>query len=536
LISDCNSSAESDITLVLSGHLTGDARPFWRAFIELQAQLPTNRVVTQIVTHSLNPELADLINLVYAPQVAECEDFEILYAKILQRIDSGDFHGSQGDNTNSVLKNESFRSLICSAHSRASAIRLLDKLPTKKSQVLISYWDLRDSGSTNPNQIIADISLPVDYLYLSYSSDVDIGYSDGWMLAPWELARLFGGFDQFTLDAFSGRNKYFELFTKIGWPRAQKNSCLVNFLANFFERSPYTIAMKFVRETFRSLEGNFNGDNFIRKILRRSLRPIHLILTQPPLTAENSCLVESKHSRTVFPVYLALNIRPLLKYFILLNELRGKVRFLINEDFECASQSGQVINPQQVILIVCKRGNLPLQLLSQSPLPLAAIYQLTNGLVYEYLQDSLGNWVPTIFQPLTNTPKDQMICALSAAERRIDSSLPLLLIPSVEQYIKCVDWLYLNALIKYIVWDELDYVALDCALMGKPYSEFPDLLMVSSQTFSLFPSAGSIGGIRKLLDHASPQSTGDRGYQTNTPLEFPIVSKADNLFEGFDCV
>lgn len=535
MICDCNPTAESDITLVLSGHLTGDTQPFWRAFIELQAKLPANKVVTQIVTHSLNPELADLISLVYAPQVAECVDFETLYPKILRQFGTVDIHRSQNAPTNFVLKNESFRTLISSAHSRASAIRLLDKLPAKTSQVLIGYWDLRDSGATNINQIIVDISLPADYLYLSYSPDVDIGYSDGWMLAPWGLARLFGGFDQFMLDAFVGRNKYFELFTKLGWPRARNNSSLTNFLANFFGRSLFTVANKFVRDTFRGLEGDFNGDNLFRKILRRSLRPIHLILTKPPLTAENSCLFESKYSRTVFPQCLALNTGPLLKYFILLNKFRDKVRFLTNEDFESAGLSGQIINPQQIILMVCEGGSLPLQLLSQSPLPLAAIYQLTNGLVYEYSQDSLGNWVPTIFQPLTNTLKDQIVCALSAAEGRIDCSLPLLLIPSVEQYLKCVDWFYLNALMKYIIWDKLDYVAFDCALMGKPCSEFPDLHIVSSHTFSLFPGAGSIAGIRKLLDHAAPQWIDDRDYEINVPLEFPIVSAGHNLFERIEC-
>ncbi len=532
MIASCKTFEKPGITLVLSGHISGHILPFWRSFIQLQARLPVNKAVRQVVAHSFNPELTDLVKAVYAPHSMQCDHWEVFYAKALEEIGLEHVFGLQAIHAKSASKDKPLQSVLCSAYSRARATQLMDQLPIKKGQVLFAYWDSGGSSPAQLNQIIVDTSLPEDYCYLSYSSEIDMGYPDGWMLAPWKLARRFGGFYQFVLDALSSRNEYLELFTQIGWPRARTKSHYENFLLYFFGSKLCTIITKIIQDNLNCLK----GDNFFRRILRRSLRSIYLVLTWPPVTSENSCLADFKKLRAVFPKSLALNIRSLLKYFILFNGFRDRVRFLTKEDFEITSQSGQIINPQQLILVVYEGSESLLHLSTRSPLPLAAVYQMADGLVYEYLPDGRGNWISTIFQPLTSTLKDQMFCVIGVAEDRFDNSMPLLLMPSVDQYCACVDWFYLNALMKYIVWKGLDYVALDSPLRGKPHLEFPDIYVVLSSTFSFFSSAGTVGGIRKLLATTTSQSLMDGECESEIYLEFPVVSKDGGLFERFDSV
>jgi hypothetical protein len=529
LIFDHDEIRKPGITVALSGYFCGDALSFWKAFIEIQAKLPKNKVVRQIVAHSFNPELAEMINLAYAPQVIEYDEREMFCAKYFQQINLGFFSALQDDHAISAIKNKKLPTALINAYSRASAIRLINSTTSAESQILMVYWDLKNSSSDELNQIITDTSLPANYLYLSYSSDVDLGYSDAWILAPWDIVRRFRDFDQFALDAFTARNNYLELFAKTGWLYSERYTYIRNFLSYWFDRKPRSTAIKIVRYWLSNLEGNLKGDNFFRKIARRFLRPIYNVLIRPPVTLENSCLADITHSRKI-PRNFFFNIRPLLKYFILFHGLRDRVRFLTKEDFEIVGQSGQVINPQKIILIICESDDSSLQMLAHSPLQIAAVYQLSHGLVREHLPDHAGNWTQTIFHPFTNALKDQIDCALEAAERHNEDSLPVLLTLSVHQFLKCADWFYLNALMKYIVWKELDYVELNSAATSNSRPDFPDLYMMQSDIFSLLPSAGSVAGIRTLLDNLNTQLESYYKFKGSIKFEFPAVSRVGNLF------
>lgn len=534
MTTDCYVTKEFRMVVVLSGYLPNDILSFWRTFIELQARLPTNKVVTEIIAHSLNPELTDLIWLTYAPKIVQYDECQKYYDNITRRIDAGSLNVSQDSPINLAMQSESVRTTLCNAFSRASAIRLLDKLPAQNCQVLMAYWDLMGSDSTQLNQIVTDPSLPLNYLYLSYSSDVEMGYSDSWILASWEIARRFCDFDQFVLDAFMGKNNYLEYFLKTGWPYSQSQPYYRSILLPLIVRKLRSASVKSVRDALISLEGNLRGDNFFRRILRRLLRPIYLFLTQPLETAENSCLVKSRRWGNVFSESLAINIRPLLKYFVIFNKMRDRVRFLTTEDFEIVGQSGQIINPQHIILVVFESGDISLQL-SSSPFPIAAVYQVADGRVQEYFLDGAGNWSSTIIQPIVNTLKGQLHCVLSAAESRTHIPVPLLIVSSVSQYLKCVDWFYLNALMKFSVWKELDYVSLASTIIGKSYLEFPDILIVQNNTLSLFPSLGSISGIRRLLDNPNFELSAEYELKGTVAIQFLATSKIGNLFENLEC-
>ncbi len=403
-------------------------------------------------------------------------------------------------------------------------------MPVMKCQVLMLNWDLSDSGSKQISQIILDSSLPENYLYLAYSPDVDMGYSDGWILASWELACRFSNFDQFVLDSLANRNGYVESFTKLGWPLSQRQSGFENLFSLVFSQRFFLVTAQIVSDVFNSLEGDLKGDNYFRKILRRLLRPIYLMLTKPTITAENSRLADSKLSLATFPKDFALNLRPLLKYFILHSGLRDVVRFLTKDDFHISSKLGQLINPQQIILVVNEADESSLQMLSKTPLTLTAIYQIDREVIFEYLPNGKGGWTKTILTPTTHSPKDQVDFLLIAAQNYVSNLSPILFIPSINYYLKCIDWFYLNALMKYFIWKKLDFISINSEVNGNLNPDFPDLCSVQSRTFAMLPCITSIIGMRRLLNGDNTYLTDKYELKSTLLLKFLAVSAGRNLF------
>ena len=523
--------ADYGLTLILSGHLchpqSADMRPFWDGFIALQKGLPTGKAVRQIVAHSWNPEFADLACAVYEPQVERHERQIYIEPELVQQIDASIRFKSGVKRLEPFVTNELIESVLNKASSRARAVQLMDKSPSRKGQVLLAGWELGQRGNEQVNQLVADAVLPEEYLYLPYSSEVDEGYPDTWMLAPWQLARHFACFETFVLDALSGRNRYLELFTKTGWPRARAKNHYETALSHPFAQRVHAIISKFVR----AMQDWSQGDTLFQKIVRRLTGWVQGFLMRPPVTAENSYITGFERKQPVFPAPRALSIRALLKYFILSEGLRDRTRFLTTEDFEITKQSGQLINPQPIVLLVRDKDAKAVErLLAGSPLPLVAIYQLGKDVVREHLLDSKGDWGVTMLQPTSVALRDQIVCALSAAMTNLKGQIPVLLMPGVDRYLACTDWYYLNALMKYTAWRDLDYVGLDHTQGGRPYLEFPDLYMVRfGDAFSLLMAAGTVEGIRKYLDEADQESE-DIGHANRMPIELPVVAREENLF------
>jgi hypothetical protein len=529
---------KSDITLVLSGDIQNPESKtllsFWCTFIKLQASLPANKPVSQIVAHSWDSDQSNLVQIVYSPREMSFEHDETFCTIFSEYKSSGGELQLRDKCEQGIWKDETLLLVLYKAYSRARAVRLIDRLPSKKGQVLITYFELGLSNITQSNQIVADASLPEDYLYLSYSPDVDFGYPDDWMVASWEIAQYFASFDQHVFHALNGQNDYLELFTKIGWPIARSKSRYEGFLLNLVEQKLLKSISKNIRNAFNNLEGNIEGDNFFRKIVRRTLRPIHLALSKPILTGENSFIANPKYFQVTFGKYLALNIRSLLKHFIFFSGLRDRVRFLTEGDFEINAQSGQLINPQRVILILYEGQESVLHLLEQSPLPLAAVYQISNGLVHKYLPNGQGGWTSATLQSTRQAFKDQILYLLTEAGSLLDKSIPVLLMQNVKQYLACEDWFYLNALMKYVVWSNSDYVALDYALRGKTYLEFPNLDIVQSKAFPLSPCVGTMDGIQTLFNATMSHPMTNFEGESKTSFVFPVVSSKTSLFKKYN--
>lgn len=526
--------AGSELTLVISGHLrrpqSADLRPFWQGFIELQRKLPADKAVGTIVVHSWNPELAELARAVYAPQAALHESQPCFHSEFIAQIEPPDRFEQGLDRPRSTWKNVSLQTVLGNARSRARAVQLMNDLPAGEEQVLITRWDLGQTGSAQVNQLVADASLPEEYLYLSYFSEVDEGYADMWVLAPRQLAQRFERFDAFVLDSLAGRNHYLELFSRTGWPRARTKTRYETCLAHPIGQRIFSTALKLVQR----LHGRLQGATLPQRVARRLVGPMKRFLEQPPLTAENSCVPDAAGQPRVFPAFMALNIHALLKFFILSEGLRDRTRFLTREDFEIEAQSGQLLNPQPLVLLLWDAddddGALT-QALSQSPLPVAVAYRMTGGTLREYVPNEQGAWDVNLLQPTSAAPRDVMACALDAAARCTSSAHPVLVMSTAEEYLGCNDWFYTNALLKWVAWSRTDYVGLEGTPGGRPTLDFPGLELVrAGGVFSLRKGAGTVHGLRAFVDAADADLVDVCARANKMLLEFPAVAGHRSLF------
>lgn len=522
----------SGLTLVLSGYLcrpqTANTRPFWLGFIELQRRLPSKKPVERIVAHSWNLELADLAKYVYAPQAYCHQHKNYLYAEYFNRIEAPD-HFLGAMDYKSALSGDSIQNLLGDICSRIQAIRLLDGLSSEPRQVLLVRWDLSQADESKVNRIVADASLSEEYIYLPYSSNVDEGYDDSWIIAPMCLVRRLRGFDSFVLDSLSGKNQYLDLLTKKGWPRARVRSRWEILWS-------YPICQKLAEISLNISQviwQRSQGGAFIHKVMRKVISLINRYIERPPLTAENSCVPGFEYKRPVFSASRALRISTLFKYFLLSEGLRDRVRFLTDGDFEVATSSGQLICPQKVVLLVWQADAIAtVRLNDESLLPLAAVYDLGAKQIYEHLPDNKGGWITNALEPKSSVLEDRLSCGLSAAARAGMEKIPILIIPSIEEYLACTDWYYLNALVKYIAWLGLGYVSLVNQRHGTPHSNFPDLKIVRAgeHTLSFQLAAGTIAGVQEYLELADYDLRGVTNGAARMRLEFPALAKEVNLF------
>jgi len=170
-------------------------------------------------------------------------------------------------------------------------------------------------------------------------------------------------------------------------------------------------------------------------------------------------------------------------------------------------------------------------LLTESPLPLAAIYQMGAGNVRQHVPDGQGGWVVTALCAAGSSPRDFMACALDAELRRDGGPVPVLVMPTVDRYLGCTDWFYMNALAKYLDWSCTGYVGFASSLAGKPYLDFPDIQLVrGGGAFSLLMAAGTAPGLRAFLDVADPDLKEVSDRADRMLLEFPVVVKDGGLF------
>lgn len=523
-----------EITLVLFGRFypqkSSDMRPFWLKFIELQHKLPTSKKVHQIVSHSWNPELTELSRLVYAPH-AECHEKQPSFNMEFLQINEPSISSKLSLNRLApIWKFKSFQSILSIAQSRARAVKLMDELSSRQGQVVMTTWELEKMIGVQVNQLVIDSSLPEDYLYLPYSSRVDKGYGEMWLVAPWAIARRFRDFDTFVLDALTGKNLYLKELSKFGWPRSIKKTQTNAALSHPVWQHAKLRASRFSGKALSWAQGN----TLAERILRRLTAPIHRFLTEPALTAENSYVMRFKAAPRTFPLSMALNIQMLLKYFIHSSGLRERTRFLTDEDFEISMFSGQLINPQPFVLIIWDNVNVEkalTRLEASSPLPLESVYFLGNRSVRAWTSTRDGSGITRVLADSSGSDCERLSSALSDIVNQFGETIPILLMPTITVFINCDDWFYLNALLKYIAWSKRPYVNLKAGRIVKADMEFPDLFTTKGRgAFSLEMAAGTAVGMLPFLKAKDRALVDPHSRAEKMMIELPAIVREGGLF------
>lgn len=480
--------------------------------------------------HSWNPEFSNLAQAVYSPKLALHERQPSLYLDIFRDIEPPDFFEKGLDRHNSTWKNVSIQSVLGNACSRSRAVALMELLkPSEQTkQVLITRWDLGQSGSNQVNQLVFDSALPKEYIYFSYYSEVDEGYADMWIIAPWNIAKLFANFYHFTLDCLAGRNNYLDMFTSTGWPNSSKKSTRDLIFYNPVFKKIISGIDSFIKNT----QEKINCNTLPGRAICKFFNIFESFSKSPTITAENSYIPNFADQFVVYPKYQALNIHALLKFFTLYKQLRDKTRFLASNDFELVSKSGQLISPQSFILFLWEDDDHSLEcLINKSPLPIAAIYLVSEGKLLEVVSGIDGQTKKSTLAFSASLIDSLLTLAIERAVSQEWSKLPLLILPSVKSYLACSDWFYLNALLKYIIWSEVSYIGIGSKKNGRPSLEFPDIEFVRGEgAFSMRKVVGSVAGIRSLIGSRDNNIQELVSRINQMALELPSIKSSKKLF------
>ncbi|WP_323596044.1 hypothetical protein [Aliarcobacter butzleri] len=329
------------LVLVISGQIvrenSANLMNFWRGFINIQRAIH-NINELKIVAHSWNPEFDELVRNVYNVDILESEVQKSFVKEYMPLLDPIDRFENGLKRFNSTWKRVSCQAILGNATSRTKAINLLHNLNLKNDdKILALRWDIGCTGSKEVNSINFDNSLDENYLYISYYSEVDEGYADMWFIAPYQYTKKFENYKDYVLECFSGKNNYFNNFTKNGWHLAiskNEKSFFINQYKNAILRK---ILIKFPFGLFKKILP------FLSNKITGLQQKIKNIIETPQISGENSLLFEMK-TDVKFPNYQALNNHAILKSFIKDNNLREDTRFLDIKDFENLPK-GQMINP-----------------------------------------------------------------------------------------------------------------------------------------------------------------------------------------------
>lgn len=325
------------LNVVLSGYSHRDEIEFWNGFINIQKALLDKHDV-KIYGHTWNPEKVNYIKRIYNSQKVIGENQPNYHCEFYNEIDSADKYEIGINRLKSTWKKVNYQSIIGQSKSRSKVLSIfLDEIPDDEL-ILLTRWDIGNSGSREVHTPILDDSLPSDYIYLPYYPEIDEGYGDMWIVSKKKNLKKLKNYDKFLIDSLTGKNDFLKAFTEEGWPLAipkvnqHKLSLYFSYLIKKFSKR--------LSKVF-----DFSDTRLSRKI--KSLLNKQVVY----LTGENSIKLTEK-TNVKFPVYQALNNHAILKYFLLSNKLRDQTRFLDVSDFTKTSDRFKLINPIKLAIVI----------------------------------------------------------------------------------------------------------------------------------------------------------------------------------------
>ena len=327
----------NNIIVAFFGHIDQENMDnFWRKYLDLQYSLHENVNVT-FVGHNNTSVLNDLLKRSYGISASNFKDSapEITKEKSLALF------------SNDEIIHESIQNVL----SLEESLSLVSQLGLdKNTSVLLTRWTSTKIDNDWTPKVLNLESLPLNYIYMNYVDEVDIGYSDEWIYASNENLKKLHSFKEYFIESITGKQP--KLFSN--WPlievsfRNKLNAFKKNLCGFFYELIDFDRLYELL-------------PLFKKKIYSIEYR-LNKIVEMPPIRGENKLSLD-------FDTGINIDLEPknikkgaLLKSYFIETSLRSKLRFLDTQDFE-KSSAGKVINPISYCVII-NHNNEPAEILN----------------------------------------------------------------------------------------------------------------------------------------------------------------------------
>lgn len=315
---------KKNINLLISGQIyrKNSLESFWKGFINIQKQLPSNYRVSSIFSHSWNPEYSKLATHVYGEHSSIHETQRNYNPIVLKDLCTKDVFEDGDKRSKGTWKNISFQNVLGNLQSRSRVADLFNKTDGVS---LFLRWDFGVTGGYPVNSLSLDPLAPEDYVYISDFNHLDEGYPDMWIMLPSNLVKNFKDLYIFGVECLTLKNDYYDLMTKDGWINSYKQ-----------KKEPSKISQKFKLITNRFLSISTIDkllnyiiyakiNNIFYRAIKRLSRKIRYRLHLPKIQAEIYSLEHPSHAK--FSKIQSLNIHSIFKYYFYQKNLRPLLRF-----------------------------------------------------------------------------------------------------------------------------------------------------------------------------------------------------------------
>lgn len=449
-----------------------DKRIFWNSFINLQNNLPSNIQVKFILQYCKGKE-SKLYSFLFEPFLEFNFNPDNISFELKEYKKNFSFKRKRIYQLNFSLKESYFISSI-------NAYLANKKIKFKFDQLILLNYKLKTLNESKP-VFIYDNLLPLNKIYLRYSNYIDQGYSANLIIIPKKFLKIFSRFNDFFLYSISNKNNFLKKYNIFRWSlsiRIKVIKELLIILRNYFRN--------FIFNFLKLIENNifkFSDIPFLRFLVNK----IKIIVNIPYLTKEISFVEDSMNQGISYLKNLS-PIKPILKYFIYQNDLRKETRFISDDDFENYNDS-YIIGKKNFILVLTddfslNEKKIKFELCNLKFKPKFIVFSKKRKIiVYKYFQKS-DLFLKEIF--FKNKKKDEYQNILFVlfkinTNNQCSYSLPILILNSLSSFKSCTDIGYLNALLQFFIWEDINYVSFINTNHRNKYSAFPQLYTYSNK-------------------------------------------------------
>ena len=446
-----------------------DKRVFWKSFINLQKNLPSNIQIQFILQNNKGKE-SKLYSFLFEPFVEFNFNKDNISLDLKEYKKYISFTRNISNQINFSLKESYFISSI-------SSYLINEKIKFKFDQLILLDFNLLNLN-VYKSVFIYDNLLPLNKIYLRYSDYIDQGYCINLIIIPKQFLEIFSRFNDFFLSSISNGNKFLNQYKISGWPLFIVRKAIEEILfkiKNYF-KNLIIIFLKLIENRILI---------FIDiRILRFIVNKVKIIINIPNLTRENSYVKES-FNQAMFDLTYIYPIKPIFKYFINQNYLRKNTRFISDDDFENYKDC-YFIGKKDFILVLrddfsLNEKTIQSELYNLKLKPKFTVFVKKNKIItYKYFQKS-NRFFKEIFLKNKKDEYQNILFVLFKIKNNNKFSYPppIIILNSLSTFKFCTDISYLNSLLQFFIWEDVSYVSFSNINSKKKHSEFPYLYSYS---------------------------------------------------------